>query len=326
MLPVTIDDIHAAARRLDGVTATTPLLESTRLNERLGARLLIKAECLQRTGSFKFRGAYNRLSVMHEPERERGVLAYSSGNHAQGVALAAKLYGVPAAIIMPTDAPVLKLRNTAEYGAEVVPYDRRNESREEIGARLSAERGYTLVKPYDDPFVIAGQGTAGLEAAAQARAIGAVPDLALAPAGGGGLIAGVSTALADAFPEIAIYSAEPEGYDDLARSLAAGRRVRVAPDHVSICDAILTPEPGEITFAINSEMLAGGVAVSDEETLGAMLAAFVELKIVAEPGGVVALAAVLAGRLDVRGRTVLVVVSGGNVDPAMFRRALDLAA
>ncbi|MEC9346765.1 MAG: threonine/serine dehydratase [Pseudomonadota bacterium] len=326
MPTVTIDDVRAAAGRLKGIAAETPLLESARLNERLGARLLVKPECLQRTGSFKFRGAYNRLAAMDPAERARGVLAYSSGNHAQGVALAARLFGVPATIIMPSNAPQMKRANTAEYGATVILYDRERENREEIGARIAEEQGLTLVRPYDDPWVIAGQGTVGLEAASQCRAVGASPDVALAPAGGGGLIAGFSTAIRDAFPACEVYAAEPEEFDDTGRSLAAGTHQSVVAGASSICDAILTPTPGQITFAINRETLAGGVAVSDDEVLAAMATAFRELKIVAEPGGSVALAAVLAGKVPVAGRTLLVVVSGGNVDAGMFRAALDLAA
>lgn len=326
MPPVTIDDIRAAAGRLAGIAAETPLLESARLNDRLGARLLVKPECLQRTGSFKFRGAYNRLAAMDPAERAHGVLAYSSGNHAQGVALAAKLFGVPATIIMPRDAPALKRTNTQEYGAEVILYDRHGENREAIGDRIAAERGLTLVRPYDDPWVIAGQGTVGLEAARQCRVAGATPDLALAPAGGGGLIAGFSTALRDAFPDCAVFAAEPEDFDDTGRSLASGTHQSVTPGATSICDAILTPTPGQITFAVNRHTLAGGVSVSDAEVLSAMATAFRELKIVAEPGGSVALAAVLAGRLAITGKTVLVVVSGGNVEAGMFRTALEAAA
>lgn len=324
-MAVTIGDIRQAAARLNGQAVRTPLLESVRLNDRLGGRLLIKPECLQRTGSFKFRGAYNTLSAMDPGIRARGVIAYSSGNHAQGVALSARMFGAPATIIMPTDAPALKKRNTAEYGAEVVLYDRFGENREELGERLMAERGLTLVKPYDQESVIAGQGTVGLEIAEQCAEQGLTPDLALCPAGGGGLISGLSLALKDAWPDIAVHPSEPEGFDDWRRSLAGGERVAVDPAARSICDAILTPTPGEITFDIGRRTLSEGVAVTDDEALRAMLDAFLELKIVAEPGGAVALAAVLSGRVDLAGRTAVAVVSGGNVDPAVFRRALDMA-
>ncbi len=320
----SIADIDAAAQRVTGIVRRTPLLESIRLNDRRGARLLIKAECLQHTGSFKFRGAYNRLSAMTPAERARGILTYSSGNHAQGVALAARMFGVPATIIMPADAPAMKRRNTAEYGATVVTYDRHGENREAIGARLAEADGLTLVKPYDDLMIMAGQGTVGLETVAQCRELDAVPDLALAPAGGGGLMAGFSTAMKATFPAVQVMSAEPEGYDDTARSLAAGRRLSNTGTPPSICDAIMTPSPGELTFAGNRKTLSGGVVVSDAEARQAMATAFEELKLVIEPGGAVALAAVLSGHVDVAGRTVVVVASGGNVDAAVFADALAL--
>ncbi|WP_416899565.1 MAG: threonine ammonia-lyase [Minwuia sp.] len=323
-MQVTIDDIWKASAALDGQAALTPLLESPRLNERLGGRLLVKAECLQKTGSFKFRGAYNTLTGMDPDIRARGILAYSSGNHAQGVALAAKMYGVPATIIMPSDAPALKKRNTAEYGADVVLYDRFGESREAIGERLVAEQGLTLVKPYDQVSVIAGQGTVGLEIEEQTAELAAEPDVVVCPAGGGGLISGVSIALKAAFDDIDIHPAEPEGFDDWRRSLEAGERRTADPEARSICDAILTPTPGEITFEIGRHHLSRGLVVSDREALEAMRTAFLELKLVAEPGGVTALAAILAGRIDIAGRTAVAIVSGGNVDPEVFRQALDL--
>lgn len=320
----SIADIEAAAARVAGIVRRTPLLESARLNDRLGARLLVKAECLQHTGSFKFRGAYNRLSAMKPEDRSRGILTYSSGNHAQGVALAARMFGVPATIIMPSDAPAMKRRNTAEYGATVVPYDRHGENRETIGQRLAEADGLTLVKPYDDLLIMAGQGTAGLEAVAQCRELDATPDLALAPAGGGGLMAGFSTAMKASFPDMRVMSAEPEGYDDTARSLAAGSRQSNVGTPPSICDAIMTPSPGMLTFDVNRRTLSGGVAVTDDEARHAMATAFEELKLVIEPGGAVALAAVLSGRVDVQGKTIVVVASGGNVDAAVFAGALAL--
>ncbi|MDF1735619.1 MAG: threonine/serine dehydratase [Minwuia sp.] len=322
----SLRDIEAAAARIDGIARCTPLLESARLNDRLGGRLLVKAECLQHTGSFKFRGAYNRLAAMDPEVRARGILAYSSGNHAQGVARAAQLFGVPATIIMPRDAPAMKQRNTAEYGATIVLYDRHGESREDIGRRIAAEQGLTLVKPYDDPLIMAGQGTSGLECVRQCAGLGAVPDLALAPTGGGGLMAGFSTAMKAAFPDLRLYAVEPEGYDDTARSLQLGTRVANSATPASICDAIMTPEPGELTFPVNRHTLAGGLAVSDAEVRKAMADAFAELKIVVEPGGCVALAAVLSGRVPVAGMTVVVVASGGNVDPALFAEVLAQAA
>jgi len=321
----SLSDIQAAAARIDGVVRCTPLLESARLNDRIGGRLLVKAECLQHTGSFKFRGAYNRLAAMDPETRGRGILAYSSGNHAQGVARAAQMFGVPATIIMPRDAPAMKQRNTAEYGATIVLYDRHGESREAIGRQIAADQGLTLVKPYDDPLIMAGQGTSGLECARQCAALDAVPDLALAPTGGGGLMAGFSTAMKAAFPDLRLFAVEPEGYDDTARSLQSGTRVANTATPASICDAIMTPEPGELTFPVNQRTLAGGLTVSDGEVRKAMADAFAELKIVIEPGGCVALAAVLAGKLPVAGRTVVVVASGGNVDPALFADILAQA-
>ena len=318
----TVDDVLDAARRLRGAARTTPLLRSGALDSRVGGRLLLKAEPLQRAGSFKFRGAWNRMSRLSAAERARGVVAWSSGNHAQGVAAAAAALGTRAAIVMPRDAPRAKIAGARALGAEIRFYDRRGESREEIGAALAAERGAPVVKPYDDPDVIAGQGTVGLEAAAQAAQLGLVPDLALVPCGGGGLVAGTALALRARVPGIAVHPVEPAGFDDTARSLAAGERLANAPDARSICDALLAPEPGALTFALNRAQLAPGLVVSDEEARAAMRAAFRHLKLVVEPGGAVALAAALAGRVDCRGRTVVVVLSGGNVDADAFRAAL----
>ena len=317
------DDVVDAAARLLGRAVVTPLLSSPALDELLGGRILFKPEPLQRTGSFKFRGAFNRICRIPDAERQRGVLAWSSGNHAQGVAAAARLFQVPAIIVMPRDAPAAKIVGTRALGAEVVLYDRLNESREAIGEAIAAERGATIVKPFDDPLVIAGQGTVGLEAAAQVAALNLRADAALVPCGGGGLIGGTGLALKHYWPDIAIYAVEPDGFDDTARSLASGTRVAVAPETRSICDALLAPMPGELTFALNARQLAGGFAVGDDEVLRAMAMAFRHLRLVVEPGGAVALAAVLAGRFDCRGQTVLVVLSGGNVDAAMFRRALE---
>lgn len=319
----TIADVEAAAKRLLGEAVQTPLLEAPLLNARHKARILVKAECLQRTGSFKYRGAFNRISLIPERDRTKGVIAYSSGNHAQGVAYAASRLGVRATIIMPADAPAIKIANTRAYGAEVVLYDRYTESREEIGARLAAQTGATLVKPYDDPGVIAGQGTIGLEIVAQAREAGIELDAVVVNCGGGGLISGVALALAAKVPDVKVYSAEPVGFDDMARSLASGKRESNDPAARSICDAIVTPTPGEITFPICKSLLAGGLAVSDEESLDAMAAAFRYLKVVLEPGGACSLAAVLSGKLDIAGKTIAVVASGGNCDSETFRRALE---
>lgn len=318
----TVKDVEAAAVRLKGKAVLTPLLESPLLNARLGGRLLVKAEMLQRTGSFKFRGAFNRISLIPEADRARGVIAFSSGNHAQGVAAAAKAFGIAATIIMPSDAPAVKVRNTRALGAEVIFYDRWTESREAIGARLAEETGATLVRPYDDPGIIAGQGTIGLEIAAQAEAAGARLDACVVCCGGGGLVAGTALALADRSPGTPVFAAEPAGFDDTARSLAAGERLANAPGATSFCDAIVTPMPGEVTFRINARLLAGGVAVSDAEVADAMRTAFDALRVVVEPGGAVALAAALSGKVPVAGRTVAVVCSGGNVDPDVFVRVL----
>jgi len=317
-----IDDIRAAAQRLLGRAVLTPLLESPPLNARLGGRLLVKAETLQRTGSFKFRGAYNTLAQLGESQRKGGVVAYSSGNHGQGVAAAAQLLGLAAVIVMPADAPAIKVANTRGYGAEVVLYDRDRESREEIGGRIAAERGATLVPPFDDYRVMAGQGTAGLEIAAQARALGVTLDAVVIPCSGGGFAAGCAVALAAESPGTRVYAAEPQGFDDLRRSLAQGRRVANAPGAKSICDSLLVQMPGELTFPINRRLLKGSLAVSDDEVLAAMATGFADFKLVIEPGGAAALAAALSGKLALEGRTVAVIASGGNVDPATFQRAL----
>jgi threonine dehydratase len=311
-------DVEAAALRLRGIVRQTPLLESDALNTLVGGRLLCKAECLQRTGSFKLRGAYNTIGQL----AGQPVVAYSSGNHAQGVAAAARLLRVPATIVMPADAPAIKIANTQALGADIRFYDREREVREEIGAEIAERTGAALVKPYDDPNIIAGQGTAGLEAVEQLREQSIAVDAALLPCGGGGLIAGCSIALAAAFPDLAIFAVEPEGFDDTARSLAAGERVANAPGAQSMCDALLAPTPGELTFALHRRWLAGGLAVSDAEVARAMALAFSHLKVVVEPGGAVALAAALSGRFDARGRTVLVMLSGGNVDAAVFAEIL----
>ncbi len=315
-------DIEAAAARLAGQAVVTPLLEFPALNSELGGRVLIKPETLQRTGSFKFRGAYNKITQLPRKARAAGVVAYSSGNHAQGVAAAAALLGVPAAIVMPSDAPAIKIDNTRGYGAEVVLYDRYQEVREGVAKALAEQRGATLVPPYDDPDIIAGQGTCGLETARQAAALGARLDAMLVCCGGGGLVSGTALAMAELSPETALYSVEPDGFDDTARSLAAGRRLENAPDARSFCDALLAPTPGALTFALNRRLLAGGLAVSDAEAGAAMAYAFRHLKLVVEPGGAVALAAVLSRRFDVRGRTVALTLSGGNVDPKIFADAV----
>lgn len=313
---------EAAAERLAGVAVETPLLEAPLLNERVGGRVLVKPECLQRTGSFKFRGASNKILSLPPEARSRGVVAFSSGNHAQGVALAARDAGCPALIVMPADAPAIKIANTRAYGAEVRLYDRFGEDRAAIAQAEGERRGAVLVPPYDDPDVIAGQGTIGLEIDRQLSALGADPDQLLCCCGGGGLIAGTSLALSDRRPNLPIYACEPEDFDDTKRSLESGARQRVAPDARSICDALLAQEPGVLTFAINRRTLAGGLTASDAEVRAAMRVAFETLKLVVEPGGAIALASLLAGRVEAAGRTTVVVISGGNVDPEMFAEVL----
>jgi threonine dehydratase len=318
----TAADVRAAAVRLDGVARVTPLLAGTPLDDATGGRILLKLEPLQHTGSFKVRGAYNRLVQLSPAERAAGVVAFSSGNHAQGVAWSARRLGIAAAIVMPADAPRTKVDNTRALGAEVILYDRVRENREQMAAALARERGATLVPSYDDPHIIAGQGTVGLELMAQAAALGVAPDDVVVCCSGGGLVSGCALAVKDASPDSRVFSAEPEAFDDTCRSLAAGRRETNPPGRHSICDALQAQTPGVLTFALMQRLLAGGLAVSDAEVRRAMAWAFRHMKLVVEPGGAVALAAVLSGRLDVRGRTVAVVVSGGNVDTDVYCVAL----
>lgn len=317
--------IRAAAVRLAPVVRRTPLLESPFLNDIAGRRVLVKAECLQHTGSFKFRGGWSAVSALDPETRARGVFAFSSGNHAQGVAWAAKLHGIPAVILMPQDAPRLKLANTRAMGAEVVTYDRETENREEIGARLAAARGLTLIKPYDEPMVIAGQGTAGLEIAEQAAEAGVSAADVLVCAGGGGLATGVALALAAEAPGLRVRTAEPEDWDDWAVSLKKGERTPATGGRKSICDAIVTPAPGEITFPILSALAGPGLVVSDDEALRAMSLAYERLKIVVEPGGAVALAAALFRPDRIEGDAVIAMATGGNVDREIFARALAIS-
>jgi threonine dehydratase len=318
----TFDDVLDAAARLEGWASKTPLLRHDAIDAAAGARVFLKAECLQRTGSFKFRGAYNRISRLTVDELKRGVVAFSSGNHAQGVAAAAGLMETPAVIVMPQDAPKAKIEGTRALGGEIVLYDKWQESREEIGARIRDERGAVLVPPFEDFHVIAGQGTAGLEAAQQLAAQGLTADAVIGPASGGGLIGGIGLAFKALSPTTRVYCVEPEGYDDHARSLAAGRPVAIKPDRPTLLDALMSPAPGELTFALNKRQLAGAVAVSDEEALRAVAMAFRHLKIVLEPSGASPLAAVLSGQIEVKGQTVVVIGSGGNVDADVFARAI----
>ena len=317
-----VDDVREAAVRLHGKAALTPLLSSPQIDARLGAHVLVKAECLQRTGSFKFRGAYNALSQLDAGRRRAGVVAYSSGNHAQGVAAAAHLLGMPATIVMPADAPTIKIANTRFYGAEIVPYDRYRESREEIAQRIATERGAEILPPYDDARVIAGQGTIGIEIGEEIERRDGPIDVLIAPCSGGGLVTGCALGLLAKQGNAAVYAAEPADLDDLRRSLEAGRRVANDPAARSICDALLAPTPGEITFALAQRLLTGSIAVTDDEVRRAMATAFSAYKLVLEPSGAAALAAVLSGKLSIVGKTVAVVASGGNVDPAAFTAAL----
>jgi threonine dehydratase len=321
-LPVSSADIDAAARVLAAFAVRTPLLSPPVLNERVGTRVFLKPEMLQRTGSFKFRGAFNKLSSIPLSSRAGGVVAFSSGNHAQGVAAAAQILKMQATIVMPSDAPLSKRERTKAFGAEVVLYDRDREDREAIAADIAGKRGATLVRPYDDPLVIAGQGTVGREIAEDLAALGVAPDIVVAPASGGGLVAGVATAIKARYPQAEVMSAEPEGFDDHARSLRAGKREPHRAEGRTICDALMASIPGEITFAINSKLLAKGVTASDAEVGTAVGFAFRELKLVVEPGGAVGLAALLAGRIDVSGKNVVIVLSGGNVDADMYAKLI----
>jgi threonine dehydratase len=315
---ISIADIVDAARVIAPAAVRTPLLENAVLNDRVGRRVLLKFEGAQHTGSFKFRGAYNRLARLDARERAAGVVAWSSGNHAQGVAAAARLLGIPATIVMPADAPAIKLANTRALGAEIVTYDRHTESREEIATTLSQSRGATLVPSFDDPYIIAGQGTAGLEILEQAAQADATIGQILVCCGGGGLTAGIATAVKVRSPGTTIYTVEPAGFDDTARSLASGVRETVSPDARSICDALMAPSPGALTFPINQALLSGGLVVSDDQVRDAMRFAFSTLKLVVEPGGAVALAAMLAGFAPPCDGASVVVLSGSNVDSAAY--------
>jgi threonine dehydratase len=323
---IDINDIQLAAERLQGNVLCTPLIESDWINEQLGGRVLFKAECLQRTGSFKIRGATNKLSSLDESQRRRGVVAYSSGNHAQGVAAAARQLGIKATIVIPRDVPEMKLANTRAYGASVVLYDREAEDREAIAAEIADREGLCIIPPYNDDLVIAGQGVVGLEILQQLQQESISVDALLCPCGGGGLIAGTSTAIKSAMPDIDIFAVEPEGFDDTRRSLEADERLSNLPGASSICDAIVTPTPGELTFEINRKLLAGGIAVSDAAVIEAMMQAFTRLKLVVEPGGVVGLAALLSGALPAQDKTIVVILSGGNMDMQSFYKYQNLIA
>nr|WP_314122096.1 threonine/serine dehydratase [uncultured Brevundimonas sp.] len=308
-----------AARQIEGVAVRTPLIESPALNAVVGGRVLMKAETLQRAGAFKFRGAYNRISRLTPEEKARGVVAFSSGNHAQGVAAAAALIGTPALIVMPSDSPRVKVDGVIAFGGEVRMYNRWTESREAIGAAIAAERGSVLVPPFDDPFVIEGQGTTALEILDQADA---PLDQLLCGASGGGLMAGINLVMAERSPSTAVFVVEPEAFDDTARSLAAGERLGHPQGPPSICDALMAPMPGVLTWPINRR-LAGAITVSDAEVAEAVRFAFRHLKLVIEPGGAVSLAALLTGKIEAQGLTTAIVLSGGNVDPGLFAEIIE---
>ncbi|MFV0298214.1 MAG: threonine/serine dehydratase [Hyphomicrobiaceae bacterium] len=318
----TIEDIRSAHERLKPHIVATPLLEHPALNDRVGGRVLLKCENLQRVGAFKFRGAYNKIVQVDGDACPGGVVACSSGNHAQGVAAAATLLGKASVIVMPADAPAMKVKRTRAFGAQVVPYDRTTEDREAIARRICEERSAAFVHPFDDPDVMAGQGTVGLEIMAQARAQGAVPDAVLVACSGGGLAGGIATAVTASLPACQVMTVEPAGFDDMARSLASGQRERNASLSGSICDALLAETPGEMTFTVARKTISGGLVVSEEEVKEAIRFAFADLKMVIEPGGAVALAALLAGRYPARGKVVVGVLSGGNIDPEMLGQIL----
>lgn len=313
---VTLRDVEEAAQRLRGVAVRTPLIECPALDELAGGRVLLKPECLQRTGSFKIRGAYNMMSQLDEAQRARGVVAFSSGNHAQGVAAAGAMLGIHAAIVMPEDAPQAKIENTRRLGGETILYDRYTGDREQIAREVAAQRGAVLVPSYDHPDIIAGQGTVGLEIMQECGAD--QPDQVLVCCGGGGLIAGCATVIRALSPGTAVHPVEPEEFDDTARSLRAGKRLANDASARGICDALQAVTPGKLTFELNMKLLAEGIVVSERAVREAMRFAFRELKMVVEPGGAVALAAALSGQVVCRGRRTVLVLSGGNVDTGLF--------
>jgi threonine dehydratase len=315
-------DVEAAAERISGHAQRTPLLRYRELDKHLGTRAFIKPECLQVTGSFKFRGAYNKIKSALEGGKVAGVVAFSSGNHAQGVAAAASMLGVPSIIVMPDDAPRIKIENTKALGGEVKLYDRYKEDREAIARAIARDKGYVVVPPYDDPAIIAGQGTIGLEIAEDFARMGLAPDVVMAPCSGGGLISGIATAVKARYPDARVYACEPARFDDTTRSLAAGRRLENSGSEKSICDALLSKSPGEITFPINQRLLSGGLTASDEEALSAVAFAARRLKLMVEPGGAIALAAALQGRAPKPAKNIVIVCSGGNIDDEMLRKAL----
>lgn len=317
---LSLSHIEKAAERIRGHAVRTPVIEHATLNEIAQGRIYLKAECLQRTGSFKFRGAFNKVAQLSSAQHRAGVVACSSGNHAQGLALAARLFDTQATIVMPRDAPSIKISNTQGYGAEVVLYDRHNESREEIAAAISKRTGALFIPPYDDFDIMAGQGTCGLEIIEDHPKIEF--DAVLTAASGGGLTAGVATAFRTLSADTNVYTVEPAGHDDHAKSFQTGLRSHNDNPSPSICDALLAPTPGEHTFAVNQNLVTGGLAVSDEEVKQAIRFAFSHLKLVLEPGGAATLAAILH-RSELQGLNIAAVLSGGNIDPNFYAALLN---
>ncbi len=320
--PVTADGVRKAAERIKGHAIRTPLIENEMLNEEAGGRVLVKAEVLQLGGSFKYRGAFNRISQLSAEQLEKGVLAWSSGNHAQGVARAARHFKTPAKIIMPTDAPELKIEQVRKFGAEIIFYDRYTEDREEIAKPIIEETGMALAPSYDHPDIIEGQGTLALESVEDARALGVELDAFIICCGGGGMTSGCATILEDISPSTEVWIAEPEGFDETWASIQKGERLTADITQHTICDAIATPTPGRLTFPIMQRLVRGGVTLSEPEVEHAMVFAFKHLKLVVEPGGAVALAAILTGKFDGRGKTTALTLSGGNIDPPLYSSIL----
>ncbi|PQA89764.1 pyridoxal-5'-phosphate-dependent protein [Marinicaulis flavus] len=320
---VSADGVRAAADRIAGKAVRTPLLENAILNDRAGGRILLKPEMLQHYGSFKFRGAYNLISQLSPEQRKAGVLAWSSGNHAQGVAYAAKLMGVKATILMPEDAPAIKLRNVRALGAEIITYDRYTEDREEVGGKIMAERGLALAPPFDHPHTIEGQGTAALEVYEDAKARGLTLEAFITCCGGGGLTAGSAVILEDVSPGTKVWIAEPEGFDETWASIRDGARCRADVSQHTICDALASPTPGKLTLPIMERLVCGGVALTEDEVRDAMVFAHQTLKLTVEPGGAVALAAILSGKFEAKGKIVALTLSGGNVDAGLFAAVLE---
>jgi threonine dehydratase len=316
--PIRFEDIEAAAQALSSVVSKTPLLENPDVNDCLSGRLLIKAECAQRTGAFKIRGAYNRIRMMSVSERDRGVIAYSSGNHAQGVALAARLLGSSALIVMPDDAPSQKYESTKALGAEIVPFDRNIEDSNKVVSRLQAKTGRLIVPPSGDARVFSGAGTVATELFQQSKEVDVSLDAVLVPCGGGGLTAATAFAMQELSPRTQVYAVEPAPFDDTRRSLLVGKRVVNPKGQYTICDAIMTPTPNPQTFEINRKLLAGALVASDDDVRNAMLFAYENFKIVVEPGAAVGIAAVLNGQIDIKNKTIVAIVTGGNISPDKF--------